>query len=93
MLAKNAVTVDECYRYFLSQPVSVQVCGLASMEHLREAIRVTRAFKPMPDDELKKLQSRIRDVQGDGRFELFKSSKRFDSAYHRIQHGFETQGV
>ena len=93
MLAKNAVTVDECYRYFLSQPVSVQVCGLASMEHLREAVRLARAFTPMPDDELKKLQGRIRDVQGDGRFELFKSSKRFDSAYHRIQHGFETQGV
>jgi hypothetical protein len=30
---------------------------------------------------------------GDGRFELFKTSKRFDSAYHREQHGFATEGV
>jgi hypothetical protein len=37
--------------------------------------------------------SRVRDVQSDGRFELFKTSKRFDSGYHRLQHGFEVQGV
>jgi hypothetical protein len=39
------------------------------------------------------LMARVRDVQGDGRFELFKSSKRYDSAYHRTQHGFETTGI
>ena len=93
MLAKGAVTVEECYRYFLSQPVSVQVCGLGSMEHLKEGVRIARTFKPLTAGEMETLQSRIRDVQGDGRFELFKSSKRFDSAYHRQQHGFEVQGV
>ncbi len=93
MLAKGAVSVEECYRYFLSQPVSVQVAGLGAMEHLKEAVRIARNFKPMSAGEKQALMTRVRDVQGDGRFELFKTSKRFDSAYHRVQHGFETQGV
>ena len=93
MIAKGLVTVEECYRYFLSQPVSVQVVGLSSMEHLQEAIRIARNFQPMTAAEKEALMKRVREVQGDGRFELFKTSKRFDSGYHRQQHGFETQGV
>ena len=30
-------------------------------------------------------------MAGDGRFELFKSSKEFDGPVHRKQHGFETE--
>ena len=93
MITKGMVTVEECYRYFLSQPVSVQVVGLASMEHLKEAVRIARNFQPMTAAEKEALMKRVREVQGDGRFELFKTSKRFDSGYHRQQHGFETQGV
>jgi len=93
ILADGKATVEDCYRYFLSQPVSVQVVGLASIEHLKEAVRIARSFKPMTADEKKNLLSRVRDEVGDGRYELFKTSKRFDSAHHRRQHGFEVQGV
>jgi hypothetical protein len=30
----------------------------------------------------------VKDVAGDGRFELFKSSQNFDGPHHRKQHGF-----
>ncbi len=93
MLKQVGLTVEECYRYFLNQPVSVQVVGLSTMEMLNEAVRIARDLKPMTTAETQALMTKIKDVQGDGRFELFKSSKRFDSAYHRTQHGFETQGV
>jgi hypothetical protein len=33
----------------------------------------------------------VRAYAGDGRYELFKSSKVFDSAVHRKQHGFATE--
>ena len=89
MLTSGAVTVEECYRYFLSQPVSVQVVGLASMEHLEGALRMARGFQPMTKAEMDTLQARIKDVQSDGRFELFKTSKNFDAGYHRKQHGFD----
>ena len=38
----GGLTVEECYRYFLSQPVSVQVVGLASLDHLKTAVRIAR---------------------------------------------------
>jgi hypothetical protein len=31
---------------------------------------------------------RVREVAGDGRFELFKSAQSFDGPHHRRQHGF-----
>jgi len=84
----KVVTVEECYRYCLSQPVSTQVVGLASLEHLRGAIRMARRFKPMSDAELKAIQQRIKVPMGDGRYEQFKTTQRYDSAHHRRQHGF-----
>lgn len=89
MLEAGLVTVEECYRYCLSQPVATQVVGLAEMDHLREAIRIGRSFKPMSEGEMSALMAKVREPQGDGRFELFKTSQRFDSGYHRQQHGFE----
>jgi aryl-alcohol dehydrogenase-like predicted oxidoreductase len=93
MLREGGLTVEECYRYFLSQPVSVQVVGLNSVDELRRALDIARNLKPMTDAELTTISKRVRDTMGDGRFELFKTSKRFDSAYHRQQHGFATEGV
>lgn len=87
------LTVEESYRYFLSQPVSVQVVGLSNLDELKTALRIAREFKPLTPAEKETLLSKVKDVQGDGRYELFKTSKRYDSAYHRTQHGFATQGV
>jgi len=84
----KVVTVEECYRYCLSQPVSVQVVGLASEEHLNNALRMAREFKPMTAAELKTIQQRIRVPMGDGRYEQFKTTQKYDSAHHRKQHGF-----
>jgi hypothetical protein len=67
--------------------------GLSSVDELKEAIRIARSFKPLSADEMDGLRSKIKDVQSDGRYELFKTSKRYDSAYHRTQHGFATEGI
>ena len=93
MLREGGVTVEECYRYFLSQPVSVQVVGLNSVDELKRALNIARTLKPMTGAELTTISKRVRDGMGDGRYELFKTSKRFDSAYHRQQHGFAVEGV
>jgi len=88
MVADGVVTLEECYRYFLSQPVSVQVVGLASMEDLNRAVAVARNFRPMEPAELQALLDRVKEVSGDGRYELFKTTQRFDAGLHRQQHGF-----
>jgi hypothetical protein len=87
-LDDKVVTLEECYRYCLSQPVSTQVVGLASVEHLNDAVRMAREFKPITEPELKAIQQRIRIPMGDGRYEQFKTTQRFDSTHHRKQHGF-----
>ncbi len=81
---------EECYRYCLSLPVTSQVVGIANTEQLRACLAVGRGFKPMTEEEKTKLLARVKDVAGDGRDELFKSTQAFDSLLHRGQHGFAT---
>jgi predicted aldo/keto reductase-like oxidoreductase len=84
----SGLSAAECYRYALSQPVASQVVGLTTLEHLEQATALARSFQPMTDDEKSRLLARVKDVAGDGRYELFKSSQSFDGPYHRRQHGF-----
>ncbi len=89
ILNDKVASVEECYRYFLSQPVSTQVVGLASMDHLNKALEIARGFQPMSQSDLTTLSSRVKNVAGDGRYEHFKTTQRYDAGYHRRQHGFE----
>ncbi|HUG52562.1 MAG TPA: aldo/keto reductase [Vicinamibacteria bacterium] len=85
----SGLTALECYRYALSQPVATQVVGLTTPEHLRQAVDLARSFRPLTEDEKSALLTRVKDVAGDGRYELFKSSQAFDGPHHRRQHGFQ----
>ena len=50
---------------------------------------VARDFRPMSQEERQKLLARVKEEAGDGRHELFKSTKNFDGPHHRRQHGFD----
>jgi aryl-alcohol dehydrogenase-like predicted oxidoreductase len=82
------LTAAEAYRYALSLPVASQVVGMVSLEQLKQNVALARDFKPMTEAERTALVDRVRDVAGDGRYELFKSSQTFDGPHHRKQHGF-----
>jgi uncharacterized protein len=86
--ANTGLSVEECYRYCLSLPVSTQVVGIISMEQLKQNVALARNLKPMDEAAREQLVSKVRDVAGDGRYELFKSSKQYDGPHHRRQHGF-----
>ena len=88
LLHEAGLTAEECYRYCLSLPVSTQVVGISSMEHLKTDIAIARNFKPMTVAEKKALLAKVKDVAGDGRFERFKSTIEFEGPHHRKQHGF-----
>lgn len=87
------LTSDECYRFCMTQPVSVQIAGFTTMAQLKQNVALARAFKPLSKQEGEQLLSRVKDVAGDGRHELFKSTKTFDGPHHRKQHGFDTQAA
>lgn len=88
-LKEVGLTAEECFRYCLNQPVASQVVGITTMDQLKADIALARSFKPMAPEEVQTLLSRVKDVAGDGRHELFKSTKTFDGPHHRKQHGFE----
>jgi hypothetical protein len=62
--------------------------GLTSLDELKQALAVARAFEPMSESERTALVTRVEEVSGDGRMELFKTTTTFDSGTHRSQHGF-----
>ena len=87
-IARQAgLTAEEAYGYALSQPVASQVVGMVNLDQLRANIALARGFTPLGDQERTALEARVRDVAGDGRYELFKSTQVFDGGLHRRQHG------
>ena len=91
-IVSNAkVPVEDALRYVLSLPISTLVSGIDSEKVLDQNLKIVRDFKPMTDAERKTIEDRTIQLAGDGRFELFKSSKQFDGPVHRKQHGFDVE--
>ena len=82
------ISADTCIRYALSQPVSSIVVGITSMDELQQNAATARSFTPMPDVDQAALLASVKDVAGDGRYELYKTTQRMDGPYHVKQHGF-----
>ena len=57
---------------------------------LRQNLRIARGFEPLSADEMQHLRARCAEAAADGRFELYKSSKKFDGEPGRKQHKFPT---
>ena len=85
------VSIEEALRYVFSLPIATLVSGIDSEKVLEQNLKIVREFKPMTAEEMAAVENKVRPYAGDGRFELFKSSKVFDGPYHRKQHGFSTE--
>ncbi len=86
--SSGLVTAKECIAFALSQPISSLVVGLRNERDVNQALEVARNFKPLSLEEQQAVLAKVRDEAGDGRHELFKTSKAFDGPHHRKQHGF-----
>ena len=87
MVAKGAITAEEGLRYAMSLPVATTISGIDSLEVLHQNLEVALNFKPMSQQEMEALRKRCRQYAGDGRFELFKTTKKYDGNIGREQHG------
>ncbi|WP_406701171.1 aldo/keto reductase [Singulisphaera sp. Ch08] len=90
IVTKAGVPVEDALRYVLSLPISTLVTGIDSEAVLDQNLKIVREFKPLTAEEKARIEQSTIEVAGDGRFELFKSSKMFDGPVHRKQHGFDT---
>jgi predicted aldo/keto reductase-like oxidoreductase len=74
----NIASAIECLHFALSLPTSVVINGCDSLERLDQAFEAARAFKPMTKPEISALMAKTRDAALSGKYELFKTSTRFD---------------
>jgi predicted aldo/keto reductase-like oxidoreductase len=93
LVAEKVCTATEARTYSLSQPIATLVCGIDSMEVLKQDLEIARNFKPLSEDDMSRLREKVKDVAGDGRHERFKSTQLFDGTYHRLQHGLSQKEV
>jgi predicted aldo/keto reductase-like oxidoreductase len=90
IVSKAGVPVEDALRYVLSLPISTLVSGIDSEQVLDQNLKIVRGLTPLTAAERSAIERKTLAMAGDGRFELFKSSKAFDGPVHRRQHGFST---
>ena len=90
-IKKGFLTPQEALSYTMSLPVASTVSGIDSLEVLRQNLAIARGFQPMSAEKMQALRDRCAAYASDGRFELFKTSKRFDGPVGRKTHGIPTK--
>ena len=84
----GAVTPQEALRYAMSLPAATTISGIDSLQVLHQNLAVARDFRPMAAAEMTALAQRCQDLAADGHLELYKSTKKYDAAVGRSQHGY-----
>ncbi len=88
LIRHGVVTPEEGLRYAMSLPVSTTVSGIDTPAVLEQNLKIARGFQPYSEEEMNQLRSRAKEQAADGRFELFKTSKKYDGDVGRQQHGY-----
>lgn len=88
---KGVIRAADAIRYAMSLPVAVTVSGIDSLELLRENLRIAREFEPMNRLERAAFENQCAVYAKDGRFELYKTTAKFEGPPGREQHGFPSK--
>src|SRR5271154_2565972 len=90
MIVGGAITAHEGLRYAMSLPVATTISRMDSISILEQNLQVARDFQPMSAADMQSLRDRVKIYAADGRFELFKTTKKYDGAVGREQHHYPT---
>jgi aryl-alcohol dehydrogenase-like predicted oxidoreductase len=85
---KGVFTAKELLRYAMSLPVATTISGVSEMPILEQNLEVAQNFTPLSAAEMQALRERAKPYAGDGRFELYKTSIKFDNPEARLAHEF-----
>jgi uncharacterized protein len=85
---KGVLSAEETLRYAMSLPVATTITGMDKPEVLEQNLKIAQGFQPMPASEMDALRNRCHFAAGDGRFELYKVSLKFDNPEARMAHEF-----
>jgi len=88
MISNGALTPTEALSFAMSLPgVSTTISGMDSMGVLDQNLEILRNFKPLSEQQISQLRTYGKQFE-DGRYELFKSSVKYDGDLGRQQHDF-----
>jgi aryl-alcohol dehydrogenase-like predicted oxidoreductase len=90
MIGSGAVTAAEALQYAMSLPVATTISGMQSLGVLKQNLEVVRGFQPLSAAAMQHLRDHCRFDASDGRWELYKTTKKYDGAVGRAQHEFPT---
>jgi predicted aldo/keto reductase-like oxidoreductase len=85
---KGVFTAEELLRYAMSLPVATTISGVSELSILEQNLRIAQNFTPLSATEMQTLRDRAKPYAGDGRFELYKTSIKFDNPEARLAHEF-----
>jgi aryl-alcohol dehydrogenase-like predicted oxidoreductase len=89
-IVHGALTPTEALSYAMSIPgVSTTISGMDSMEVLDQNLGILQSFQPLSEKQLTELRAHGQRFN-DGRYELFKSTLKYDGDVGRDQHHFPT---
>jgi predicted aldo/keto reductase-like oxidoreductase len=78
ILQSQTVTPIECLHYALNLPTSTVITGIDSMTILDQALEAAQTFKPMSQEAVAGVLARTAKAAATGKYELFKTSNRYD---------------
>lgn len=90
MVTNGAITTQEGLKYAMSLPVATTISGMDSVAVLEQNLEVARGFQPMAAADMQALRDRVRIYAADGRYELFKTTTKYDGDVGREQHHYPT---
>ena len=85
---KGMLSAQEALGYAMSLPVTTTITGMEKPEILEQNLKVAQGFQPLSQMEMQALRDRCRIAAGDGRFELYKMSLKFDNPEARLAHDY-----
>jgi aryl-alcohol dehydrogenase-like predicted oxidoreductase len=85
ILRSNTVTPVECLHYVMNLPVSTVITGIDASEILEQDLEAARTFVPLSKERVASLLARTADAAATGKYELFKTSSRYDGTAHNPQ--------
>lgn len=89
-IVHGALTPTEALSYAMSVPgVSTTISGMDSMQVLDQNLLILAGFKPLSEEQMAALRKHGQHFN-DGRYELFKSTMKYDGEIGRQQHKFPT---
>lgn len=86
MVRHGGITPEQGLRYAMSLPVATTISGMDSMEVLNQNLTIAVNFQPLTSAEMTELRNRCQAYAADGRYELFKTSTKYDGKVGREQH-------